>query len=118
MSWRREWLFTNSTRLPGGTVSDFGLTMPAAEMVIVNGLVPGEVGGAVLSPQAAADVANKAARQQPPQEPVRLMGQILADRNRPLQTVVVRLPVVVEGAGTGSAERVRELGLAVAQDAE
>src|SRR5215208_4050364 len=37
MSWRREWLLTNSTCFPGGTVSSFGLTMPPLEMVMANG---------------------------------------------------------------------------------
>src|SRR3990170_3726323 len=41
MSWRREWLLTNSTRLPGGTVNGLGPTVPSAEMVMVNGWAPG-----------------------------------------------------------------------------
>ena len=44
MSWRRESLFTNSTRLPAGTVSSFGLT-PLDVIVNVYGLVGGGVDG-------------------------------------------------------------------------
>src|SRR6187549_31733 len=39
MLWGRDWLFTNNTRVPGGTVSCLGLTMPLVEIVIVKGLL-------------------------------------------------------------------------------
>ena len=44
MSWRREWLLTNRTRVPGGTVSSLGVTIPPLEMVTTNGF-EGLVGG-------------------------------------------------------------------------
>ena len=67
MSWRRASLLTNSTRVPAGTVSSFGLTTPRRQRERVGIGRFGVVGVDVLPPHdAASTLRTIAARVTPP----------------------------------------------------